>query len=59
VTRLLGEYTRGVRVKEPMILKICPGGCLGGGGQPYYSEDLYRRMNEALARISSTLLVID
>ena len=59
VIRFLEEYTRGVRVKEPMILKMCPGGCLGGGGQPYYSEDLYRRMNEALARISSTLLVVD
>jgi len=59
VTRLLEEYTKGVRVKEPTILKICPGGCLRGGGQPYYNEDLYRRMNEVLARISSTLLVID
>ncbi len=58
VTKLLEEYARGVCVKEPTILKMCPGGCVRGGGQPYYNEDLYRRIDEALARIFSTLLVI-
>jgi len=58
VIRLLDECAEGLRVREPTVLKICPGGCLRGGGQPYYSEDLYRRMSEAAARISSALMAI-
>lgn len=58
VIRFLDECAEGMRVKEPTVLKMCPGGCLKGGGQPYYSEDLYQRMNEMMAKISSTLMAI-
>ncbi|MEM4021346.1 MAG: hypothetical protein QXI18_03130, partial [Nitrososphaerota archaeon] len=58
VIRLLDECAEGLRVREPTVLKICPGGCIRGGGQPYYSEDLYRRISEAAAKISSALMAI-
>lgn len=58
VINFLEECAGGLCIKEPTVLKICPGGCLRGGGQPYYSEDLYRRMNEAMARVSSILMAV-
>lgn len=58
VKRFLDECAREPRAEEPVILKLCPGGCLGGGGQPYYREDLYRKMSEILAEIYSERLVV-
>jgi len=40
VRRTLDAISNGVLKEGKVVLYICPHGCMGGGGQPYMSEDL-------------------
>jgi len=40
VRRILNAISNGALKEGVVVLYICPHGCIGGGGQPYVSEDL-------------------
>jgi len=40
VRRTLDAISNGALKEGTVVLHICPHGCIGGGGQPYVSEDL-------------------
>ena len=57
--RLLEEIRAGVRTYHFVEVMACPGGCLGGGGQPYPPAGVEPMDREFYARRASGLYAID